>query len=92
MSFIGPRPLRYEYKEIYNKFQNKRHDVYPGITGWAQINGRNSISWDQKFIYDIFNLKNLSINEWYKNFFCPITPAKTQMILNKIHNIHMNCF
>ncbi len=46
----------------------------------------------KKFIYDIFNLKNLSINEWSKNFFWPITPAKTQMILNKIHKIHMNCF
>ena len=61
MSFIGPRPLRYEYKEIYNKFQNKRHDVYPGLTGWAQIKGRNSISWDQKFIYDIWYVENISL-------------------------------
>jgi len=53
MSFVGPRPLLVEYLELYNEEQKKRHDVLPGITGWAQVNGRNAISWEQKFKYDV---------------------------------------
>ena len=48
MSIVGPRPLLYEYLELYDDFQIKRHEVKPGITGWAQINGRNNISWQEK--------------------------------------------
>lgn len=60
MSLIGPRPLLIEYLPLYNDIQKTRHDVKPGITGWAQIKGRNTISWTQKFNYDIWYVKNLS--------------------------------
>lgn len=60
MSLIGPRPLLTEYLPLYNDFQKKRHAVAPGITGWAQVNGRNSIEWQQKFEYDIFYVLHMS--------------------------------
>lgn len=60
MSFVGPRPLLVEYLELYNDEQKKRHTVTPGITGWAQVNGRNAISWEQKFEYDVWYVDNQS--------------------------------
>lgn len=60
MSLIGPRPLLPEYLPFYNKEQAKRHFVKPGITGWAQVNGRNAISWEEKFKYDVWYVDNLS--------------------------------
>lgn len=60
MSLIGPRPLLPEYLSLYNDFQKQRHNIKPGITGWAQVNGRNAISWKKKFEYDIWYINNLS--------------------------------
>jgi lipopolysaccharide/colanic/teichoic acid biosynthesis glycosyltransferase len=72
MSLIGPRPLLVEYLPLYDDFQNRRHEVKPGITGWAQINGRNAISWEQKFEYDVWYADNISLKLDVKIFFLTI--------------------
>jgi lipopolysaccharide/colanic/teichoic acid biosynthesis glycosyltransferase len=58
MSLVGPRPLLVEYLPLYNEEQVKRHNVRPGITGWAQVNGRNAISWEEKFKFDVWYVEN----------------------------------
>ena len=72
MSFVGPRPLLMEYLPLYSPNQNLRHNIKPGITGWAQINGRNSISWEEKFEFDVWYVKNQSVLLDLKIFFLTI--------------------
>jgi len=76
MSLVGPRPLLAEYLPLYNDVQKRRHDVKPGITGWAQVNGRNAISWEQKFEYDVWYLDNISCALDLKIIFLTIEKIK----------------
>lgn len=68
MSLVGPRPLLVDYLPLYSKEQIRRHDVMPGLTGWAQINGRNALSWEKKFKLDIFYVDNWSLKLDFKIF------------------------
>lgn len=74
MSFIGPRPLLCEYLPLYNERQKQRHEVKPGITGWAQVNGRNTISWKEKFELDLYYVEHLSF--WLDMKICFMTAKK----------------
>lgn len=70
MSLIGPRPLLVKYLPLYNEEQRHRHDLRPGMTGWAQVNGRNAITWEQKFAYDVEYVRNCTFVMDLKVFFC----------------------
>lgn len=72
MAFIGPRPLLVKYLPLYSEEQHRRHDVTPGMSGWAQVNGRNNISWTQKFEYDVYYVDHISAAMDRKVFFTTI--------------------
>ena len=87
MTFIGPRPLLKEYLELYSPEQLKRHNVLPGITGWAQVNGRNSISWKEKFIKDVWYVNNKSFYLDLKIIFITIKKVILRHDINKNNQI-----
>ncbi|MBQ7345842.1 MAG: sugar transferase, partial [Oscillospiraceae bacterium] len=72
MSIVGPRPLLVKYLPLYNEEQRHRHDVRPGLTGWAQVNGRNAISWEEKFRLDVEYVENISFSMDMKVIFTTI--------------------
>lgn len=84
MSFIGPRPLLVSYLTLYNDEQKKRHNIKPGITGWAQVNGRNAITWEQKFIFDVFYVNNVSFTLDLKIFLLTIKKVLKSEGINTI--------
>ena len=86
MSLIGPRPLLIKYLLVYNDEPKKRHLIRPGITGWAQVNGRNAISWDLKFEYDIWYLNNISLILDFKILFLTIYKVFKKDGVNTIEN------
>ncbi|PGT96263.1 MULTISPECIES: sugar transferase [Bacillus] len=86
LSLVGPRPLLMEYLPLYSSKQAKRHNVKPGITGWAQINGRNSISWDEKFKLDVWYVENQSFLLDLKILYLTISKVlKSEGITNNKH-------
>ena len=92
MSLIGPRPLLVEYLERYNDEQKRRHNVRPGITGWAQVNGRNAISWEEKFRYDVEYVDNLTFFLDVKIVFLTIKKIVVKEGISQEGNVTMEEF
>lgn len=92
MSLIGPRPLLPEYLPLYSGEQIKRHNVLPGLTGWAQINGRNSISWTEKFKLDVWYVENWSLKLDLKIFFLTIVKVIKREDINQESTVTMEAF
>src|SRR5690554_3426839 len=84
MSLIGPRPLLIKYLPLYNKQQIRRHEVRPGITGWAQVNGRNAISWTKKFELDVYYVDNISFVLDIKIFFLTVKKVFVREGINQV--------
>jgi len=92
MSLIGPRPLLVQYLPLYNEFQARRHEVRPGITGWAQCHGRNAISWQKKFEYDVWYVDNLSFIVDLKVLFLTIKKVFKREGISQEGNATMESF
>jgi len=92
MSLIGPRPLLPQYLPLYSKEQARRHEVRPGLSGWAQVNGRNAISWSEKFKLDVWYVDNISFNLDMKIIFLSIKKAFIREGINSSNNDIMEDF
>lgn len=92
MSLVGPRPLLIEYLPKYSSKQRQRHNVKPGITGWAQINGRNAISWTQKFEYDVWYVENISFLLDLKILFRTVIKVSQQQGITILDNFDVGKF
>ena len=92
MSLIGPRPLLMKYLPRYSIEQARRHEVKPGITGWAQVNGRNAISWEQKFKYDVEYVKKISFSLDLKILFLTVKKVLSRNDINSNTNVTMEEF
>jgi len=92
LSLVGPRPLLMEYLPLYTKEQAKRHEVQPGITGWAQVNGRNSISWEEKFILDVWYVNNQSFSLDLKIILLTIKKVFKKEGINATDSVSMEDF
>lgn len=92
MSLIGPRPLEVDYLPLYNDFQKQRHNVRPGISGWAQVNGRNSVSWDEKFKMDVWYVQNLSFKTDLKIILLTVKKVLLRKDINANENLSMSRF
>jgi sugar transferase EpsL len=92
MSLVGPRPLLMEYLDLYTPEQARRHDVRPGITGWAQVNGRNAISWEQKFEYDVWYVDHHSLGLDLKILFLTVVNVLKGSGINAPGHVTMERF
>ena len=92
MSIVGPRPLLTQYLSLYSEEQSKRHDVRPGLTGWAQINGRNSITWTEKFNLDVWYVKNRNLLLDLKIIFLTMKKVIIKEGINQENNATMEYF
>jgi len=92
MSLVGPRPLLVSYLPLYNAEQKKRHLVKPGITGWAQVNGRNAISWDKKFEYDVWYVGHISFAVDVNIFFMTLKKVFKGADISASNDITMEAF
>jgi len=86
MAFIGPRPLLVMYLPLYSEEQHRRHEVTPGMSGWAQVNGRNNISWTKKFEYDIYYVNHIGFTLDMKVFFMTIKKVLGRADINQVGN------
>ncbi|HEY0740172.1 MAG TPA: sugar transferase [Chryseosolibacter sp.] len=92
MSLIGPRPLLIKYLPLYSERQNRRHEVKPGITGWAQVNGRNSISWQNRFELDVFYVENLTFGLDFRIFWMTVIKVLKREGINQSESRPMQPF
>ena len=92
MAFIGPRPLLVQYLPLYNEEQRHRHDVTPGMSGWAQVNGRNNISWAKKFEYDLYYVKHIGLMMDIRVFITTIKKVLLRNDINQDGNVTMEVF